>query len=275
MIKIVTDSTVYLKKEMAEKLGVEIVPCVFVSDGNHYSEGYSDCNEDYIDLMMKSKSNSTSHPNPEVYTKIFRKIIQNGDKIIHISMSSRLSGGFSSASIAAKNFNPEDIEVFDSMMIAGSLQLVVESARRLIDSGVEFNKITKALTQTVAGISTVFTVNDISALRKSGRIGFVRESVGNILNLKPVLNLKDGRVFSIGNVQGENKLISRLVEYISPNTKEVIISSMKNSKTANALYYTIKNKFPRMIIKLQKFGPVLGVHIGEGAVGIAFTKKQG
>lgn len=270
MIKIVTDSTVYLKKETAEKLGVEIVPCVFVSDGNYYSEAYSDCNEDYINLMTNSKNNSTSHANPESYTKVFRKIIQNGDKVFHISMSSRLSGGFSSASIAAKNFNPEDIVVFDSMMIAGSLQLLVEYARKYIDSGMDFKKLIKVMEQERARISTVFTVNDISALRKSGRIGFVRESVGNILNLKPILSLKEGRVFSIGSVQGENKLISKLIAHIPADVKEVIISSLKNSKSANALYYTIKSKFPKAIIKLQKFGPVLGVHIGEGAVGVAF-----
>lgn len=270
MIKIVTDSTVYLKKETAEKLGVEIVPCVFVSDGNHYSEAYSDCNEDYIDLMAKSKDNSTSHANPEAYSKVFRQVIQNGDKVFHISMSSRLSGGFSSATLAAKNFNPEDIVVFDSMMIAGSLQLVVEHARQLINSGIGLKKLVSAMEQEVQKISTVFTVHDISALRKSGRIGFVRESVGNILNLKPILNLKEGRVFSIGSIQGENKLIDKLVGFIPHDVKEVVINFLKNSKGANALYYAIKAKFPRANIKLQKFGPVLGVHIGEGAVGIAF-----
>lgn len=270
MIKIVTDSTVYLKKETAEKLGVEIVPCTFISDDNIYSEAYSDCNEDYIDLMVKSKNNSTAHANPDAYQRIFRKIIQNGDKVCHISMSSRLSGGFSSASMAAKEFKPEDIVIFDSMMIAGSLQLIVERARQLIDSGIELKELLPAMEQERIQISAVFTVNDISALRKSGRIGFVRESVGNILNLKPILTLKEGKVFSIGSVQGENKLVGRLIEYIPPNVKEIIISFLKNSKTANALYYAIKSKFPQAVIKLQKFGPVLGVHIGEGAVGIAF-----
>ena len=270
MIKIVTDSTVYMKRGLAEKLGIEIVPCVFISDSNHYSENYSDSNDDYIGLMMASKNNSTSHANPDTYAKVFHKIIQNGDTVFHISMSSRLSGGFSSAQVAARNFNSEDIVVFDSLMIAGSLQLIVERARKFIDSGYDLKKLVKALEIERTKISTVFTVNDISALRKSGRIGFVREGVGNILNLKPILCLKEGRVSSIGSVQGDNKLIRKLVEHIKPDVTEVVISSLKNSGAANALYYTIQAKFPKAVIKLQKFGPVLGVHIGEGAVGLAF-----
>jgi DegV family protein with EDD domain len=123
-------------------------------------------------------------------------------------------------------------------------------------------------------ITIAFSVSDMTPLRNSGRMGFVRMSVSTFLNIKPVLLCKDGSIVSDTMVRGNTALIKKLSERVTQNTQEVVINYIGDTQIATNLYHVIKEMVPETQITLQKIGPALGIHLGLKAIAVSFIDKQ-
>ncbi len=269
MITIVTDSTAYLKKKHAEQLGVKIVPVNYVVGDKDYCESFSDCNGNFEALLRSKERFATSHPNPSVYLNCFEGELNAGNEILCITMSSRLSGTNSAAHTAAKQLASSKIAICDSLLTAGGLLLLIEEARKLIDEGLTLSEVLAKMNEIRNSITIAFSVEDMTPLRNSGRIGFVRMSVGTILNLRPILLCKDGVVVSDCVVHGTTELIKQLTQKVKDDSTEVIINYIENSRIAANLYNVIKGNHPNINVRLQRVGPVLGIHLGLEAVAVS------
>ena len=271
MITIVTDSSSYFKKDEAQELGIRVIPNNYCVDGRGYNESFSDRNGDF-ESLLKGKG-TTSHPNISAFLSCFEEEIRKGNEVLCITISSRLSGAYGTAHMAAKQTGSNGIAVFDSLFTAGGLYLLVKEAKKLIEKGITLEEILKELPTIRDRIAIVFSVDDMTPLRKSGRIGFVRMSVGTFLNIKPILLCKDGSVVSEGVARGNAEIIKSFIAKISADTQKTVISYLGDNGLATNLYHIIKKTFPHIAITLQKAGPVLGIHLGRKVIAVSFINQ--
>lgn len=273
MITIVTDSSSYFKKSEAQDLGIKVIPINYTCDEKVFSESYSDQNGDFESLLKGSKVYTTSHPNISAFLSAFEEELQKGNEVLCITISSRLSGAFGTAHMAAKQAESDNIAVFDSRFTAGGLYLLVKEAKKLIDAGNSLAEILDKLPAIRDRITSAFSVDNITPLRNSGRMGFVRMSVSTFLNIKPILMCRDGAVVSDGVARGNKELIKKLAEKISADTQEVVINYIGENQTATNLYHIIRKTNAEAPISLQKIGPALGIHLGLKIIAVSFIDK--
>ena len=273
MITIVTDSSCYIKKSEAQELGIRVIPLTYTVNGQSYYESFSDQNGDFETLLKGNGKYTTSHPNMAAYLSSFEEELQKGNEVLCITISSRLSGAYSTAYMAAKQTENKNIVVFDSLFTGGGLYLLIKEAQKMIDKGLSLQDISNELPAIRDRITIAFSVDDMTPLRNSGRIGFVRMSVGTFLNIKPILLCKDGAVVSDSVAHGNTEIIKKLVAKISANTQEVAISYIGDNRLASNLYHVIKEICSHAAITLQKIGPVLGIHLGLKVIAVSFINK--
>ena len=274
MISIVTDSSAYFKKGEAQQMGVRVIPINYSVNGQGYSESFSDQNGAFENLLRGNGEYTTSHPNMAAFLSCFEEEVRDGNEVLCITISSRLSGAYGTAYMAARQMESGRIAVFDSQFIAGGLYLLVKEAVKLAQSGKTLDEILDALPSIRERITITFSVDDMTPLRNSGRIGFVRMSVGTILNIKPILLCRDGAIFSEGIARGSAETIKRLAAKVNAGTQEVVINYIGDNRLATNLYHVIKDTFSGAAITLQKVGPVLGIHLGLKAIGVSSIDRE-
>jgi DegV family protein with EDD domain len=274
MITIVTDSSSYFKKSEAQEMGVRVIPINYCVNGQNYAESFSDRNGEFEKLLRGNSTYSTSHPNLSAFLSCFVEELQKDNEVLCLTISSRLSGAYSTAYMAAKQTENRSVAVFDSHLTAGGLYLLIKQSKKMIESGHSLHGILNALPSMRDRISIVFSVDDMAPLRKSGRMGFVRMSVGTFLNIKPILLCKEGAVVSDGIAHGNTEIIKKLLGKISFNVQEIVISYIGENRMASNLYHVISDLFPHISITLQKIGPVLGIHLGLKAVAVSYINRE-
>ena len=273
MITIATDSSSYFKKSEAQELGIRVIPINYSVDGQSYNESYSDSNGDFENLLKGKGKFTTSHPNMAAFLSCFEEELRRGNEVLCITISSRLSGAFSTAHLAARQTESTGVMVFDSQFTAGGLYLLIKEAKKLIENGRSLNEVLYELPVIRDRITIAFSVGDMAPLRNSGRIGFVRLNVGTFLNYKPILLCKDGAVVSDSIAHGNTEIIKKLVSLLSSQTQELVISYIGDNHLASNLYHVVRDNFPHVKITLQKIGPVLGIHLGLKVIAVSFINK--
>lgn len=270
MISLIVDSTAYITKKEASDLKIRIAPVTYYVKGQIYHEIYSDCNGDFINLLNSNPNQcKTSQTNVATFLSAFEEELRKGNQVLCLTLSSRLSGTYSSASIAARELKSPDIIVVDSLLTAGGLFLLAKEAVKMINSGLSLQEIVSKLEKTRNEIMIAFTVDDIMPLRRSGRLGIVRQSVGTILNIKPILQLVEGSVIHDGTARGKGEQIKKLSQKVPSNAESVIIHYISDYSTAQKLAQEIKAKTSANV-SLRILGPVLGVHLGSGVIGVVW-----
>jgi DegV family protein with EDD domain len=122
-------------------------------------------------------------------------------------------------------------------------------------------------------VGIAFSVDNMDALRRSGRLGIVRQSVGTILNIRPILLCEDGAVVAYGTARGRSEQIKELIARIPRNVKRVIVHNLGEKINLDFLITAIKRKFPSINVGRRKLGPVLGIHLGPGVIGVSWMTE--
>ena len=274
MIRIITDSSICCKKADADALGLKIVPICYTINGQVYFETYSDHNGEFEDILKRNFKFSTSQPSVSAFLSVFEEELLEGNEVLCVTISSRLSGTYSGAHAAAKQTQSKQIAIFDSQLAAGGLYLLVKEAKRLIDGGMGLSDIVKKLPEIRDRIAVAFSVEDLTPLRNSGRIGFVRMSVSTILNIRPILLCKGGAIVFDSIARGKADIVEKLANRLTASVKEVVINYIGSSRIATDLYNVIEGRFPNAAMSLQKVGPILGIHLGLQAAGVSFIAGE-
>ncbi len=273
MIYIVTDSTAYLTKKEAEELNVKIAPVGYYISGTSFGESYADCNGDFKkDIQQGGDSNKTFHTNNSVFAGIFSELITSGNEVLCFTLSSRLSGTYSSACIAAKEVGEDKIKVIDSLSTAGGMYFLIKKARQLINSGKNLNQTADEIEKMRENIGTVFSVDDINPLRKSGRMGIVKRSVNTMLNQKPVFILLEGSVVNLLVSRGSVEQIMHLKDSIPADADEVAVHFACDSFLVEKFVSALKEYCKKAKIIKRILGPVLTIHLGNGILGASWIK---
>jgi len=276
MFAVVTDSTAYFSREQATNSKVTIVPMSYTIASVKYSEHYADGNADFlVAINARPAECKTSQPNVSAYEATFKRILDNDLDILVVTASSRLSGSFDGAVAALNNINaPKDrVAIFDSLNVAAGQKILVDEAVRLSNLGVSLLEAIQKLGEMRSQINMVFSVESMDALRRGGRIGAVKLSIGKLLNVRPILQLKDGAVIGERTVRGVSNIIRELALVIPKDAKKITlmcVGDARASKTIQILKEHLSNHKNAEYIEYQDIGPILSIHLGDGAFGIGW-----
>lgn len=273
MITIVTDSTAYITHDEAAELGVVVVPMSYsFSGGVSYSEGCIE-NDQNAERMVAENIETvhTSQATLTAFLTTFSMLRRSGSEILCLTMSSRLSGTYANAALAAREMGGKHIEVVDSLTTCAGLYLMVREAHALIRSGEKLPAIAKRLARLRDRVRVWFSVDDMAPLRRSGRLGNVRMSISTVLNIKPLLKIEDGAVVSAGLARGRIDQSNKLCAFCRSHTGYLLVDSFLADDAAAQLVARLADE--KREIERRRTGPVLGAHLGGGCLGVAFIEE--
>ena len=269
MFTVVTDSSVYFTRKEAESLGVRMLPLLYSVNGQHFGEGYADENGRFLQLVEQGQDMYTAQVSTSTFLSTFSELRRKKKDILCLTMSSRLSGVYSSAMMTARDMDPEHIIVVDSLSIAGGFKFLAEKACEMARQNYTLQQAADEIESMRDRIGIVFSVNDMGALRRSGRLGFVRQSVTTMLNLRPILLCKYGAVVSDAVARGTHAQIRALVRTVPDGAKRIEVQYVQNRQSAEVITEELKRRFA-CLIEISNVGPVLAIHLGLSAIGISW-----
>ena len=277
-VKIVTDSAADLPPTLAEELGITVVP-VYLRFGDEVYRDRVDISEDefYHRLLHDPIHPSTTQPTPQDFAETYQKLSQEAGGIISIHISSRLSGTCNSA-IQGKQLVEDGcpIEVVDSQTVSIANGLIAMEAAKIARSRKSLEQVVAEVKQIIPSIHLLILLDTLKYLAKGGRIGKAKALLGSILNVKPLLTVKDGGLVPAGQVRTRSQGIQRLFNFAknAVGIQDLSIVYSTTPDEAQILAERIGSIFPQERITLARVGPALGVHAGPGALAIGFREKE-
>ncbi len=281
MVKIIADTTCCLPVQKMQKLGIEFVPQIITFDKISYRDDYELSIEEFLEKLRNSKNlPGTAAPPPAMYTPIYRRILENGDSALVITPSSKVSGTFRSATIAADEFKTDRIQIIETNTIAGNLGSIVLKAREWAEQGMEMELLCERVRDLAARERTFFLVPTLEYLHKGGRIGGAAKLIGTLLQIVPILTLKDGQVEVYEKVRSMKQAINVLVELnvnICENNPEAYLTMghCDSQELFDRISNQLRDRLGHAEIPSLSAPPAIIVHAGPGLVVTScFTKPE-
>ncbi len=271
-VRIVTDSTAFLEEETIERYNISVVP-LYVNFENEVILDGSISNAEFFDKMKNAtKMPFTSQPSPGDFVKVYEKILEEGDDIVTLVISSGISGTYDSAINAAKLLDIKRIAVVDTTMTSGGLAMLVKEAAEAAAQGKTKEEIVALLEDKKRRLRLFFIPDTLEYLKKGGRIGGAQALLGTLLKIKPVLYLNNGKVETYDKVRTMKKAMERIVDEIPPAKGPFTLTIIHGEAfdTANKMKAMITERFPEAEVIINELSPVIGTHAGPGVVGLCF-----
>jgi DegV family protein with EDD domain len=276
MIKIVTDSTAYLSNDFVRRHDIRVVPLYVHFGEEAFKEGVDISNEDfYVRLKEAPQLPTTSQPSAGEFRDVFQELASDDHQILTLTISSKLSGTWNSA-MAAKDMLPDaEIAIVDSLSTASGLQLLIEAACKAIAAGASLQEISDQLEELKKKLNFFFMVDTLEYMAKGGRIGNARAFLGTVLNVKPILYLRDGAIEPLEQVRSKRKAVGRmlelLAEYLGENSSQapLAVTHALVPDEAQAFASEIRARFGCEEPSVTELGAVIGTHTGPGIIGVA------
>ena len=276
-VKIVTDSTADLPPGLAEKLGIVVVPLCVKFGTDVYRDGVDlQADEFYRRLVSSPSLPATSVPPPGVFVEAFTRASKGGNSVLSIHLSSKLSGTFECARLASGDLRDARVEVVDSETVSMGLGLIVIKAAEEARAGGSLDEVMLSVRNSMNRCHVIGALDTLEYLQKGGRIGRAAAFLGNVLNVKPLLSVRDGEVHPLERVRTRRRALDRICELaleLQPFDEVAVLNSAA-AEEADRVASCLAGVFPPVLIHRSSFGPVLGTYVGPGAVGIAVLQKR-
>ncbi len=271
-IKIVTDSTSYIEKDYVIKENVSLVPLKYVFDGESYVEGFKGEFDEFFNKLARTDLfPTTSQPSAGEFYEVFKEAFEDGyDEIIAILISSKLSGTYNSAVLAKNMLEDKMITIIDSESSASNMRFLVEDAVNMAKEGKTGEEIISFIEEKKKKMKILLTPGTLEYLARGGRMSSLQSAIGNLLNIKPIIELRDGKLELLEKVRGRNKALSTILSYINEDVQRIGVCHILNEDEATKFKGILEEKFPNAIITLDDLGPVIGAHLGPKTIGICF-----
>jgi DegV family protein with EDD domain len=275
MVRIVADTTCGVPKEILQHLGIPLIPQVVIFG----EESYHDNELDTATFLQKLKNSptlpKTSAPEPSLYNPIFSAAAQSGDSVIVIAPMSKASGTVRSAQVAAQNFPGVDIHVVDTMTISCNLATLVLQAHEMACQGKSAAEILDWLNGMMPHGQLYFLVDTLEYLAKGGRIGGAKKLLAELLEIRPILQVKNGQVEPFEQHRTKKKATARLVDLAIDRCKGVpqpylCLLHVEAEAEARALHEQLMAALPLKEIPIYELPPAIVVHAGPKTLGVGF-----
>ena len=270
-IKIITDSTSYITKDFAAKENLTVVPLNYIFDGQTYKEGFKGEYDEFFKKLGSTKLfPTTSQPSAGEFYEAFVDGLKDHDEIIAIVLSSKVSGTYNSAILAKDMLEDKKITIIDTETSASNLRFLVEDALQMVKEGKTSEEIEAHINSKKASMFVFLTTDTLEYLSRGGRLSNIQSTLGNLLNIKPIIELKDGELKLIEKVRGNNKALSVIIDKIPQDVKKIGVCNILNIENAEKVKKNLEEKFPNALITIDELGPVVGAHLGPKTLGLCF-----
>lgn len=275
-VAIVTDSTAYIPQDLVDKYDIRVAPQVLIWGEETLLDGVDiQPQEFYTRLQKDSVHPSTSQVTPGKFKEIFEELLDEDKEIIAILLSEKLSGTIDSAEQAIEFFPDAPIEIVDSETTAMAMGFIVLAVARAIEEGATLAECKALAKKAVPHTGVVFAVDTLEFLHRGGRIGSGSRFLGTALNIKPILEVEDGRVEAVERIRTRKKSLNRMVELIEEkvgNRQPVRLAALHaNAKEeARLVLEQASQRLNPVETIYSEVSPVVGTHAGPGTVGLCF-----
>jgi len=275
-IAIVTDSSAYLPKEYVDQYGLYTPSLSLIWGENVYKDGVDiDATEFYELLSIAQDLPTTSQVTVQEYTTLFEELLAEGREIIVLPISSGLSATYNSAITAKKELNTDKILVVDTKLVSMALGFQVLTVARAAEAGASLAECVEIANKAYDLIGVLFTVDTLEFLHRGGRINTAKRLMGTALDLKPLLEIRDGKIEAVGSVRSQHKALDRMQQMIEKRIEgktPLRISVFHAGVPELAKQYSAKleeawNPVENIITHVS---PVIGSHVGPGTISVAW-----
>lgn len=278
-VKFIVDSALDLTPAECEALGVTCLPLTVLFGSEEYADGVTLTADAFYDKLTTNPNHpTTSQVTPAAFEEAYARVTANGDQAVVITVSSKLSGTFQSAVIAAEDYEGWVFPV-DSMNATVGEQLLLRRGLTLAQEGRSAEEIARILNQEKEEIRLYAIVDTLEYLKKGGRISAATAVVGGLLNIKPAITVRDGLVETVGKARGAkaaNAMLRRMIEEDGPVDEQRPVCLLYSGKSDENLKKFLEEHGDAVpgAYSVSCMGSVIGTHVGPGAVAVAYFKKS-
>jgi len=273
-VGIVTDSTADVPPDLAEELGIAVLPCLIYFGEQVYQDGVDLAPQSFFDKLAHSPElPRTTQPPLGHFVQAYREMLgENGiEKVLSIHIAGSLTGTINGAWAAAQTLpDPSCVEVIDTGQLSMGTGWAAIEAARLARTGVAASEVTRAVKTLLPRLRVAAVLDTLDNLRKGGRINQVSAALGTALQIKPLLSIRNGRVHVVAKVRSRSKALDRLQEMVhnwGPLAEAAVLHT-GDEAAARALSDQIRDLVGSGPILLRPAGSALTTHLGLGAVGV-------
>ena len=278
-VAVMTDSTAYIPAEERDKHNIHMVPLSVNFKDHSYEEEIDITAEHFYEKVRMTKElPTTSQPSIGYLTAKLKELAQDYDAVISVHLSSGISGTYQTVITAGELVEGIDVYAFDSEMSCMPQGFYAVEAAIMAASGKTAKEILFRLNEMKQSMAAYFMVDDLTNLQRGGRLNGAQALVGSLLQVKPILHFSDKLIVPFEKIRTRKKAINRIVGLLETEAERkeelrVVFIHGNAEEAVTELQREFLKKYPDMDTSISYFGPVIGTHLGEGALGIAWYVK--
>ncbi|MBN1370238.1 MAG: DegV family protein [Dehalococcoidaceae bacterium] len=273
MVKIITDSTSDITRDLAKSLGVTVVPLTVFFGKESFLDRVEISTEEFYKRLVGDVFPTTTQPSPGVFAEVYNQLAEETSEILVLVISSKLSGTYQSAINATSMIKKKGvkIEVIDSRNTAMALGLLTIKAAEMAAGGASLEQVAASTRENITRVQPVMYFETLKYLAKGGRIGKAQGLVGSLLSIKPIVTLDDGEVAPLVRVRSKKAGLDYLYNFVAGNAGNIAglaVEHATSPEDADALVERLAALFPKEKIVRSTVSPVLGTYMGPNVVGV-------
>ncbi|MEC5422867.1 DegV family protein [Virgibacillus sp. C22-A2] len=278
-VVVMTDSTAYIPAEIRIEHGIHMVPLSVVFDDETYEEEVDITTEAFYQKVKESKNlPKTSQPSIGQVTTKLEELAENYDAVISVHLSSGISGTYQAVVSAGEMVEGLEVYAYDSEISAMPQGFYALEAAKMAKENKTPEEIIKRLDEMKQSLRAYFMVDDLTNLQRGGRLNGAQALVGSLLQVKPVLHFSNKVIVPFEKIRTRKKAINRIIGMLEEDASKgenlkVVFIHGNDEQAAVMLRDEFLKKYPAMDAVISYFGPVIGTHLGEGAVGVSWYTK--
>ncbi len=279
-IAVVTDSTAYLPEDLRKRLQIHIVPLAVTIDGQDYDEEIDLTSKEFYDKVRgDGPLPKTSQPSVGQFAAKFNELKDAGaEGIISIHLSSGISGTYAGAIQAGELAANLDVRVFDSEISCYMQGFYAIRAAELAQAGASMSDIMSELADMKQTMRAYFMVDDLSHLQRGGRLSSAQALIGGLLQVKPILHFVDKVIVPFEKIRTRKKAMKRIADMLAEDAAKMPLEASiihgNQPEEAELWLAELSERLPDVKFTISHFGPVIGTHLGEGAMGLGWVKRK-
>ena len=283
-VAVVTDSNSGISQSEAGKLGIRVIPMPFMVDGETYEEDVNFTQDQFYKCQEEGADISTSQPSPETVMGVWDELLTEYDEIVHIPMSSALSGSCQTAMMLAMDYDGK-VQVVNNQRISVTQRRSAQDAVLMAEAGYPAEKIKEILEETKLDSSIYLVVDTLKYLKKGGRITPAAAALGTLLKIKPVLQIQGGKLDAFAKVrtlkQGKSTMMSAMAHDLEQRFDDkdcehmwLYVVHSRNGAAAQEMVEELRQVYPSASIETADLSLSVACHTGPGVLAIACVKKM-
>jgi DegV family protein with EDD domain len=281
-VKIIADSACDLPLDFYSENNVTLLPLKVHLNGEEYEDIKGIDPKSVYEAIRNGVVPKTSQISPLLFENVFTQMAENNEAGIYIAFSSELSGTYSTAVMILDQVKEKypnfDFTIVNTKSASLGLGLMVREAAQLAAQNVSKEEILKMVHFRCEHMEHIFTVEDLDYLAKGGRVSKASAFLGGLLNIKPVLNMEDGKLVPIEKIRGKKKVLRRMLEIMNErgfnlHDQVIGISHADNEETALEVKAMIEEEFHPKEVIITSIGAVIGAHTGAGTIALFFLNQ--